>query len=178
MASPTRCRIRNAAGTRGISKISISRDDDGIVVVRTGAKRRDRRPAQCVLQLRGMAPVEERVAGLEARMDEHKDQIVNLREEVQAFRGETRAEFAAVRTEMRAEFGAVRTEMRTEFAAVRAEMASGDAALRSTMERGFERLDQKIDKHFMWLLGVMLTGFFTGFGAIITMLVSILERLP
>ena len=32
---------------------------------------------------------------------------------------------------------------------VRAEMRD----LRSAVERGFERLDQKIDRHFMWLVG-------------------------
>ena len=52
---------------------------------------------------------------------------------------------------------------------IRAEMRD----LRSTMERGFERLDQKIDKHFMWLIGVMTTGFV----AIFSMLFRVLDRL-
>ena len=53
---------------------------------------------------------------------------------------------------------------------IRAEMRE----LRSTMERGFERLDQRIDKHFMWLIGIMLTGF----GALFTMFMRVLDRLP
>jgi hypothetical protein len=127
-----------------------------------------------------MAPIEKRVSGLEARMDEHKDQIVNLREEVRGFRAETRAEFAAVRAETRAEFAAVRSEIHDQFTVIRSEMAlrTETAASRASMERGFERLDQKIDTHFRWLVGIMVTGFLTGFGTMITLFLRVLDRLP
>ena len=49
-----------------------------------------------------------------------------------------RAEIEALRTEMRAEFGAVRAEMRTEFASVRSDMAAGfrDVEQRITIRLG------------------------------------------
>ena len=61
-------------------------------------------------------------------------------------------------------------ELRADFRDLRSEIRG----LRSTMERGFERLDQKIDKHFMWLIGIMLTGFATMF----SVLIRVLDRLP
>jgi hypothetical protein len=88
-----------------------------------------------------MPPIEQRVAQLEGRMDDHKEHIVNLREEMREFRAETRAEFAAVRTEF--------------------------AALRETD-----------DRHFLWLVGIMVTGFLTGFGTMITLFLRVLDRLP
>ena len=87
-----------------------------------------------MLQRRGMAPVEQRVAYLEGRVEDHT------------------ALMADIRAEMR--------------------------DLRSTMERGFERLDHKTDRHFMWLVGIMLTGFLSGFGAMITLFMRVLDRLP
>src|SRR5712691_7993557 len=74
-----------------------------------------------------------------------KQDVRDVRAEIEALRTEMRAEFAAVRAEMRtefaavrAEFGSVRTEMRTEFAAVRAEMAAGfrDVEQRITIRLG------------------------------------------
>jgi hypothetical protein len=51
-------------------------------------------------------------------------------------------------------------------------------SLRSTMERGFERLDEKfdrkIDRQFMWLTGIMMTGFI----GVVSMLFRLFERLP
>ena len=81
-----------------------------------------------------MAPVEQRVAYLEGRVEDHT------------------ALMADIRAEMR--------------------------DLRSTMERGFERFDRKVDKHFTWVIGIMLTGFLTGFGTMITLFMRVLDRLP
>ncbi len=40
---------------------------------------------------------------------------------------------------------------------IRAEMRE----LRPAMERGFERLDHKVDRHFMWLVGFLVGVFAT-----------------
>jgi hypothetical protein len=63
-----------------------------------------------------------------------KQDVRDVRAEIEALRTEMRAEFAAVRGEMRAEFGSVRNE----FAAVRAEMAAGfrDVEQRITIRLG------------------------------------------
>jgi phage host-nuclease inhibitor protein Gam len=53
---------------------------------------------------------------------------------------DVRAEIETLRTEMRAEFAAVRAEMRTEFAAVRAEIAT----LRNDITAGFREVEQRI----------------------------------
>jgi hypothetical protein len=137
-----------------------------------------------------MAELHERVAHLETGMDDQKQLNADLRADLKDLRVEMRSEFANVRGEMRSEFASVRAEIlasRTEMA-VRSETTAEFGRvwaeirdLRSTMARGFERVDQKfdvlhqkIDKQFVWLIGVMLTGFLFLFGAILQVLV----RLP
>lgn len=46
---------------------------------------------------------------------------------------------------------------------IRAEMRD----LRSAVERGFERLDQKVDRHFMWLVGLLVGVFATLVGVLL-----------
>ncbi len=46
---------------------------------------------------------------------------------------------------------------------IRAEMRD----LRSSVERGFERLDQKVDRHFMWLVGLLVGTFATLVGLLL-----------
>jgi hypothetical protein len=126
-----------------------------------------------------MAELHERVAHLETGMDDQKQLNADLRADLKDLRVEMRSEFASVRAEIlasRTEM-AVRSETTAEFGRVWAEIRD----LRSTMARGFERVDQKfdvlhqkIDKQFVWLIGVMLTGFLALFGAILQVLV----RLP
>jgi ABC-type phosphate transport system permease subunit len=48
---------------------------------------------------------------------------------------------------------------------IRAEMRE----LRSAIERGFERADQKTDRHFMWLVGLVLS--------VLAMVITVLLRL-
>ncbi len=50
---------------------------------------------------------------------------------------------------------ALMADLRSEMRDLRSEMTN----LRSTVEGGFSRLDQKIDRHFMWLVGIMVTAF-------------------
>jgi hypothetical protein len=46
---------------------------------------------------------------------------------------------------------------------IRAEMRD----LRSSMERGFDRADRKMDRHFMWLVGLMVGTFATLVGLLL-----------
>ena len=56
-----------------------------------------------------------------------------------------------------------------DHAALMADIRGELRDLRSTMNRGFERVDEKMDRHFMWLVGVMLTAFTAMFAALIGM---------
>ncbi len=104
-----------------------------------------------------MAELDERVAHLETGMEDQKQLNADLRADFKDLRVEMRSEFGNVR----AEIHAVRSEMalRTETAALYADIRD----LRSTM-----------DRHFLWLVGVMLTGFLALFGAIL----RVIDRLP
>ena len=53
--------------------------------------------------------------------------------------------------------------------ALMAETRSEMRELRSSMDRGFDRLDHKLDRHFMWLVGLQI-GFAT---AIVGMLLRL-----
>ena len=77
---------------------------------------------------------------------------------------------ADIRTEMRDLRSDMRSDMaslRSDVASFRSEMRSEMASMRLTVEGGFSRLDQKIDRHFMWLVGIVLTAFTAVFAAFI-----------
>lgn len=46
-----------------------------------------------------------------------------------------------------------------DHAALMADIRSEMRDLRSIMNRGFERVDEKMDRHFMWLVGLMVGTF-------------------
>ena len=123
-----------------------------------------------------MAELDERVAHLETSMEDQKQLNADLRADMK----DLRADMKDLRVEMRSEFANVRAETRAEFGRVWAEIRD----LRSTMERGFERIDrrfelvdQKFDKQFMWLVGIMVTTFMAGFATMVTLFMRVLERL-
>ena len=69
----------------------------------------------------------------------------------------------ALMTDVRSEMRELRSDMRSDMTALRSDMA----ALRVMIEGGFSRLDQKIDRHFMWLVGIVLTVFTAVFAAFV-----------
>jgi chromosome segregation ATPase len=141
-----------------------------------------------------VANLEERVASLEAQTDKHAVAVEALRTDIANLRVELRTEFAAFRgdmalrsetAELHRELAATRAEMATRtdvgelqrgLAATRAEMATrtdvGDLRremgdLRNDMTRRADLLDAKVDRNFVWLMGMMVTGFITVIGALV-----------
>lgn len=135
-----------------------------------------------------MANLEERVASLETQADKHAVAVEALRTDIADLRVELRTDIAAIRSDM-----ALRSdtaELQRELAAVRAEMATradvrdlrrdmgalrremGDQRremvdLRNDTNRRSDLLDAKIDRHFVWLMGMMVTGFIAVIGALV-----------
>ena len=114
-----------------------------------------------------MANLQERVVNLEAQTDKHAVAVEALRTDIADLRVEVRTDIAVIRTDMALRSETV--ELRREIAAVRAEMAtrSDIAELRNETSRRFEIIDAKIDRHFVWLMGMMVTGFITVIGALV-----------
>lgn len=121
-----------------------------------------------------MANLEERVASLEAQTDKHAVAVGALRTDIADLRVELRTELATLRGDMalrsetaewQRELSAARAEMatRTDVGDLRREM--GD--LRNDMNRRSDLLDAKTDRHFVWLMGMMVTGFITVIGALV-----------
>jgi predicted nucleic acid-binding Zn-ribbon protein len=80
-----------------------------------------------------MRNLDERVAYMEARMDDHSSLIADVRGEMR----DLRAEMRDLRSEVRTDIREVRTEIRD---------------LRSEMNVRFDRMDQK----FTWLVGMFV----------------------
>ena len=108
-----------------------------------------------------MANLSERVTNLEGQAENHTKAGDGLRTDVADLRGELRTGVAQLRSEMalRSDVGDVRREMGD----LRRDM--GD--LRSDMNRRSDLLDAKVDRHFVWLMGMMVTGFITVIGALV-----------
>jgi hypothetical protein len=83
------------------------------------------------------------------------DRLDDLRDDLNAFRVETKTEFTSVRAEMKSEFTSVRAEMKAEFAAVRDEMHGEFRALRMEMAVGFGHLHQRFDRLFQTIIGLV-----------------------
>ncbi len=142
-----------------------------------------------------MNTIEERVAYLEGRMEDHTAAAGDLRVSIREFRDETGRQFADVRGEMNREFADVRGEMNREFAGVRGEMSQRFADVHGEMNRQFadvrqemnrefadvrgdmnrqfadvnrrfELIDQKVDRHFTWLVGLQVTSLLAVMSAI------------
>jgi len=96
-----------------------------------------------------VANLQERVTELEQQSDRYSTVIDGLRTEV-----------ALMRSEM---------ATRTDIAELRRE--TGD--LRGDLNRRIDLLDAKVDRHFVWLAGIMVSGFIAVIGA----LVSVVFRL-
>ena len=94
-----------------------------------------------------MANLNERVTDLEGQAENHTKAVDGLRMDVAELRAELRTGVAQLRSEM---------ATRSDLAEIRAEMS-----------RRFEVIDAKVDRHFVWLMGMMVTGFITVIGALV-----------
>jgi hypothetical protein len=86
----------------------------------------------------------QRVASLEARMDDVEPRVTIIETELRTFRVEVRQEFAAFRVEVRQEFAAVRTEMAALGETLRKEMRDGNEESRRFMRVLHEDLVERI----------------------------------
>ena len=114
-----------------------------------------------------MGNLEERVIELEGQARSHTTALDGVRVEVGELRLELRTSIAQVRSEMatRTDIADVRREM-TDF---RREMGE----LRSEVNHRIDLLDAKFDRHFMWLTGIMMSGFITMIGAVVAVLFQV-----
>jgi predicted nucleic acid-binding Zn-ribbon protein len=136
-----------------------------------------------------MSTLEERVAYLEGRIEDHtgavsqlrddlrqgmsgvgtelaelrtgvRSEMAELRAEMAGLRTAVRIEVTDLRTEMvglwtglRSEMGGLRTDLRTEMGGLHAEMSDW----RQDTDRQVQSLNHKIDRHFVWLIGIQVT---------------------
>lgn len=70
---------------------------------------------------------------------------------------------ADLRRDMDARFTELRNDMNMRFAEVNARITE----LRDDVNRRIGALDAKVDRHFVWLMGLMVTGFITMIGALV-----------
>ncbi len=113
-----------------------------------------------------MPTIEERVAYLEGRMQDHSALWNELRNGVSDLRDDVNRRFGEVRTE----FEDLRADMNRRFEEVHGEIC----ALRADMDRRFDlgrgdlhRLEDKVDRHFVWLTGMIVTSMVGTMGAVI-----------
>jgi uncharacterized coiled-coil protein SlyX len=116
----------------------------------------------------GVANLEERVTHLEGQAQSHDKALDGLRAEVVELRVDLHTGHAQLRSEMaqvRSEMAQMRGEMatRTDITDVRREM--GD--LRGDLTRRIDLLEAKVDRHFVWLTGIMVSGFMSVIGALV-----------
>ncbi|MGE3578518.1 MAG: hypothetical protein AB7I25_08665 [Vicinamibacterales bacterium] len=128
-----------------------------------------------------MSTIEERVAYLEGRMQDHsalwtelRNGVADLRDDVNRRFGEVRAEIGDLRADMNGRFDDFRADMNRQLVGVRDEFST----LRADMDRRFDevrvearsdtrRLEDKVDRHFVVLTGMVLTTALGTIGAVI-----------
>ena len=62
---------------------------------------------------------------------------------------------------------ALMADIRGEMRELRSDLRSEMSALRVSVEGGFSRLDHRIDRYFMWLVGIVLTALTAVFAAFV-----------
>ena len=106
-----------------------------------------------------MPSVDERLASLEGRVDV----MAHLPGVVSELRGDVNRQFTELRGDMNRQFTELRVEMRTRFSEANARITE----LRDDVNRRIGSLDAKGDRHFVWLMGMMVTGFIAVIGALV-----------
>lgn len=114
---------------------------------------------------RDVANLDERVTTLEAQANNHTRAIDGVRTEI----GGLRAEITELRGELRTSVAQVRGEMatRSDIAELRVATRSDVAELRREMVHRLDLMDAKIDRLFMWMVGLMVSGFFVVIGGLV-----------
>src|SRR5258705_470159 len=103
-----------------------------------------------------MQSLEERVAYLEGRMEDHSAGAGELRTDVRELRADTNRQFTELRGDMNQQFTEVRAEMTGQFTEVRTEMSQQFTDVRSDMSR-----------QFRWLVGIQLAFLVSVVGAVL-----------
>ena len=109
-----------------------------------------------------MPTVEERLASLEAKVEA----IADLRHLIAELRGDMNARFTSIDGRF-ANMDARFTTIDTRFTSIDARFTSIDTRF-TEMSRLIASLDAKVDRHFVWLMGMMVTGFIAVIGALIS----------
>ena len=107
-----------------------------------------------------MADLEERVTSLEGHSDNHALALNGVRNEIVELRADLRTSVADVRAELRTAAAELRSEMATrgDIGDVRREM--GD------LRNEVGDLRKEMSRQFVWLVGIMTSGFITVIGAL------------
>lgn len=120
-----------------------------------------------------MPTIEERVAYLEGRMQDHSALWTELRSGVNDLRVDMNRRFEEVRLEVadvRADMNRRFEDVRTEFADVRSDMSRRFGEVRAEIGQvrvDLHRLDDKVDRHFLWLAGTLVTSVLVMMGGIV-----------
>jgi hypothetical protein len=134
-----------------------------------------------------MPSLEERVAYLEGRTEEHAagmrdwragiDEVrgatIDLRGEMKGALVDLRDEMKAGFVELRGEIGELRGEMTRRFERVDARFTQVDNRFTQVDHRfvqvddRFMQMDEKIDRHFTWLVGIQVAGLIAVVGALV-----------
>ena len=105
-----------------------------------------------------MPTVEERLVALEAKSDTYAMSTADLRSAVTEFRGDVNRRFAEIQEQMNRRFEHV--DFRFEGVDRRF------VDLLAHMHQRFDAVDQKMDRHFTWLVGIVVGGFVTMIGTV------------
>ena len=95
-----------------------------------------------------MPTIEERVAYLEGQVSEHSHTLVEIRDSIRELERRFDARFDQLERRLDARFGQVDTRF-------------------DQLERRFEGLDDKVARHFTWLVGLQVTTIVAILGALL-----------
>ena len=113
-----------------------------------------------------MPTIEERVAYLEGRMQDHsalwnelRNGVTDLRDDMNRRFGEVRTEFSDLRADMNRRFEAVHSEI--------GDLRTDVNQLRSDVHAEFAMFRSETDRRFLWLTGMLVTGMLGTMGAVV-----------
>ena len=102
-----------------------------------------------------MPSLDERVAYLEGRLEEHASTVMFLRADVRA----VHEDLSAFRAEFRQELKATSAGLNTKIDAVERRLDRVDGRL--------DRVDDKLTRHFTWLVGIQVAALIAVLGALL-----------
>ena len=113
-----------------------------------------------------MPSLDERVAYLEGRLEEHASTVIALRGDVKA----VHADLRAFREEFRQDFTATAGRIATRIDGVEKRIdgrIDGVERRIDGVDRRLERLDDKMSRHFSWLVGIQVAVLIAVLGALL-----------